>query len=63
MSTSYLGNVATSPVKLSQWLEKYQFSEYHEIEIEKEADRVFDAIENVDIFHMTLSRLAIMLKE
>jgi len=62
MNTSHLGNAATLPVKLSQWLEMYQFSEYHEIEIEKEADRVFEAIENVDIFHMTLSLLAIMLK-
>jgi len=62
MNTSHLGNAATSPVKISQWLEKYQFSEHHETEIAWEVDRVFEAIENVDIFHMTPSRLAIMLK-
>jgi len=57
MNTSHLGNAATSPVKISQWLEKH-----HETEIAWEADRVFEAIENVDIFHMTPYRLAIMLK-
>jgi len=62
MNTSHLGNAATSPVKLSQWLEKYQFSDHHETQIAWEADRVFEAIEYVDIFRMTLSRLAIMQK-
>lgn len=57
MNTSHFGNATTPPVKLSQWLEKYQFSEYHEIEIEREADRVFTAIKNVDISQSRIIRV------
>jgi len=56
MNTPHFYNAAMSPTKLSQWLEMYQFSEYHEINIEKEADHVFKVIKNVDISQSRIIR-------
>jgi hypothetical protein len=45
------------PVKLAWWLKEHQFSEYHEIEIAREADRVFEAIKQVDISQSRIIRI------
>jgi len=57
MNTSHFGNAAAPIARLSWWLEKYQFSEYHEIEIAREAGRVFEAIKNVDISKSRIIRI------
>jgi hypothetical protein len=44
-------------VKLAWWLKKYQFSEYHKIEIARETDRVFEAIRQVDISQSRIIRI------
>jgi hypothetical protein len=51
MPTSDLGQVADTHQKLSldDYLPTYQFSEYHEIEIDRQADVVFTAVKELDL--------------
>lgn len=57
MSTSQFENSASSSFNLTRWLEQHQFSEYHEIEIERTADCVFEAIKKIDITQSRIIRI------